>query len=149
MRIESIAGKGTTIRLLLPAAVRNEAAVSLKRTRTILFVDDDSSIRALVSEILRAGGHRVIEAEDGRTALALLRSDDTIDYLFTDMVMPNDMNGVQLMAAARALRPGLPTLLASGYPREALRDMGQIPDDVLFIAKPYSMADLNAHIAGG
>ncbi len=149
LRIESIGGKGTTIRLLLPAEAASAAASSIKRTRTILFVDDDNSIRTLVGEILRAGGHRVIEAEDGRSALNLLRMDDTIDYLFTDMVMPNDMNGVQLMAAARAIRPGLPTLLASGYPREALRDLGQIPDDVMFIAKPYSMADLNAHIAGG
>ena len=149
LRIESIVGKGTTIRLLLPAAVQNEAASAVKRTRTILFVDDDSSIRTLVSEILRASGHHVIEAEDGRTALNLLRTDESIDYLFTDMVMPNDMNGVQLMAAARGIRPGLPTLLASGYPQDALRDMGQIPDDVLFIAKPYSMADLTAHITGG
>ena len=149
LRIESLTGKGTTIRLLLPAAVSNTAASASKRSRTILFVDDDSSIRALVSEILRAGGHRVIEAEDGRAALNLLRADDTIDYLFTDTVMPNDMNGVQLMTAARAIRPGLATLLASGYPRDALRDLGQIPDDVTFLAKPYSMADLNVHIAGG
>ena len=82
-------------------------------------------------------------------ALQFLRKDESIDYLFTDIVMPNDMNGVQLMAAARAIRPGLATLLASGYPREALRDLGQIPDDVMFLAKPYSMADLNVHITGG
>ena len=149
LRIESIAGKGSTIRLLLPAAVSSAASSVIKRTRTILFVDDDGSIRTLVGEILRASGHQVIEAEDGRTALRVLRTDASIDYLFTDIVMPNDMNGVQLMEAAREIRPGLPTLLASGYPREHLRDLGQIPEDVMFIAKPYSMADLNAHISGG
>jgi CheY-like chemotaxis protein len=79
----------------------------------------------------------------------LLQEDASIDYLFTDIVMPNDMNGVQLMRAARAARPGLPTLLASGYPRDALPDLGTIPEDVMFIRKPYSLADLNAYIVGG
>jgi PAS domain S-box-containing protein len=149
LKIESILGKGTTVRILLPV-VPNSAAISSGREhRTILFVDDDSNIRSLVSEMLRISGHTVIEAEDGRTAMSLLQSDHSIDYLFTDIVMPNDMNGVQLMTAARAARPGLPTLLASGYPREVLRDLGQIPEDVSFIAKPYSLTDLNAHLAGG
>jgi PAS domain S-box-containing protein len=149
MRIDTVVGKGTTIRILLPASPMADTAPDVKKQRTILFVDDDSSIRTLVSEVLRTSGHTVIEAEDGHTALNLLQSDDSIDYLFTDIVMPNDMNGVQLMTAARAKRPGLPTLLASGYPREALRDLGQIPEDVMFIAKPYSLSDLNAHLMRG
>jgi CheY-like chemotaxis protein len=111
-------------------------------------VDDDPSIRTLVSEMLRISGHTVIEADDGRTALELLQLHDEIDYLVTDIVMPNDMTGVELMAAARVVRPGLPTLLASGYPRESLRNLGKIPDDVLFITKPYSLSDLNAHLLG-
>jgi hypothetical protein len=59
------------------------------------------------------------------------------------------MNGLQLMTAARAARPGLPTLLASGYPRDVLRDLGSIPEDVSFIAKPYSLSDIDAHITRG
>jgi CheY-like chemotaxis protein len=134
---------------MLPSANAATAANLAKRQRTILFVDDDSSVRSLVGEMLRILGHKVVEAEDGRDALTQLHKDRTIDYLFTDIIMPNDMNGLQLMTAARAARPGLPTLLASGYPREVLRDLGNIPEDVSFIAKPYSLADLNAHISGG
>jgi DNA-binding NtrC family response regulator len=136
------------VRILLPVAADQAATTYTRQARTILFVDDDSSIRSLVSAMLRVSGHKVIEAEDGRTALGLLETDNSIDYLFTDVVMPNDMNGVQLMLAARAVRPGLPTLLASGYPREALTNIGKIPEDVMFITKPYSLVDLNAHIAG-
>jgi PAS domain S-box-containing protein len=148
LRIDSTPGKGTTIRILLPVCATLQAEAPSQRPRTILFVEDDTSIRTLVSEVLRIGGHRVIEADDGRSALALLQQDASIDYLFTDIVMPNDMTGVELMNAARVVRPGLPTLLASGYPREALRDLGKIPDDVMFIAKPYALSDLNAHLAG-
>ena len=149
LRIDSTPGKGTTVRIMLPAAENILADQAVHRTRTILFVDDDASIRTLVSEVLRIGGHTVIEADDGRMALDLLQSNDAIDYLFTDIVMPNDMTGVELMHAARILRPGLPTLLASGYPRESLRDLGKIPDDVNFIAKPYALSDLNAHLTSG
>jgi PAS domain S-box-containing protein len=148
LKIDSTPGKGTTVRILLPVAADQAATTYTRQARTILFVDDDSSIRSLVSAMLRVSGHKVIEAEDGRTALGLLETDNSIDYLFTDVVMPNDMNGVQLMLAARAVRPGLPTLLASGYPREALTNIGKIPEDVMFITKPYSLVDLNAHIAG-
>jgi PAS domain S-box-containing protein len=148
LEIETTPGKGTTVRILLPLAQGFPSGHAVRRPRTILFVDDETSIRLLVSEVLRVNGHKVIEAEDGASALEILRTNDKIDYLVTDIVMPNNMNGVQLMTAARAVRPGLPTLLASGYPQDALRDLGQIPEDVMFINKPYSMADLNAHIVG-
>jgi PAS domain S-box-containing protein len=148
MEIESTEGKGTTIRILLPLAKGCQSTPAVRRPKTILFVDDETSIRMLVSEVLRVNGHRVVEAEDGPAALKILRGNEKIDYLVTDIVMPNNMNGVQLMTAARMVRPGLPTLLASGYPQEALRDLGQIPEDVMFINKPYSMSDLNAHITG-
>jgi PAS domain S-box-containing protein len=149
LRIESVKGRGTTVRIVLPALNAGAATAPGKRARTILVVDDDASIRTLVGEMLRILGHKVVEAEDGRDALRQLEKDDSIDYLFTDIIMPNDMNGLQLVNAARAARPGLPSLLASGYPREVLRDLGNIPEDVSFIAKPYSLSDINAHINSG
>jgi PAS domain S-box-containing protein len=148
LRIESMLGRGTTVRILLPAIDVAAATNIVPRQKTILFVDDDSAIRTLVCEMLRCLGHKVIEAEDGREALALLEKDRTINFLFSDIVMPNHMNGLELMNAARLARPGLPTLLASGYPREVLRDLGDIPEDVCFIPKPYSLADISAHVGG-
>jgi len=147
LRIESVQGRGTTVRILLPAIDATATTVAT-RQKTILFVDDDCAIRTLVCEMLRFLGHKVVEAEDGREALALLERDRTINFLFSDIVMPNDMTGLQLMTAARLARPGLPTLLASGYPREVLRNLGDIPEDVCFIPKPYSLADISAHVGG-
>ncbi len=149
MKIDSEKGRGTTVRILLPAINAAADGVVAKRHRTVLLVDDDTAIRTLVGEMLRILGHKVVEAEDAPDALNHLKKDRTIDFLFTDIIMPNDMNGLQLMTAARAARPGLPTLLASGYPRDVLRDLGSIPEDVSFIAKPYSLSDIDAHITRG
>jgi PAS domain S-box-containing protein len=114
MEIDSVPGKGTTVRVLLPVQQGSQALPAVRQSKTILFVDDETCIRALVSEVLRVNGHKVVEAQDGPAALEILRTNRSIDYLVTDIVMPNNMNGVQLMTAARQVRPGLPTLLASG-----------------------------------
>jgi len=110
--------------------------------RTVLLVDDDDSVLSLLGEIITAMGHKVYMAHDGRDALLCLLRHKSIDCLFTDVVMPNGMSGVQLMSAARAVRPGLPGLLASSYPRDDVSAMGEIPADVNFVAKPYLLTDL-------
>ena len=84
----------------------------------------------------------MIEADDASDAIRQIEKDLSINHLFTDIVMPNDMNGVELMAKARELRPELPALLTSGYTRDALRETTGLPDDVAFLPKPYKMADL-------
>ena len=110
--------------------------------RTVLLVDDDSSVLSLLGETIAAMGHKVIVAHDGPDALRCLLRHRSIDCLFTDVVMPNGMTGMQLMVAARAVRPGLPAVIASAYPREDVCAMGDIPSDVNFIAKPYLLTDL-------
>jgi DNA-binding NtrC family response regulator len=60
--------------------------------------------------------------------------------------MPNGINGVELAKEARSIRPGLPALLASGYPRDVLRNIAQLQDDVMFMQKPYTIDKLQAHI---
>lgn len=115
-------------------------------SRTVLLVEDDDQIITLVSQTLTSLGHKVVAARDGQDALRVIRRIPTIDYLFTDIVMPNGMNGVQLMNAARAERPGLRTLLTSARSREEVRRLGKIPYDVAFIAKPYSLTDVHAYL---
>ena len=105
LRIESIQGVGSTVKIMLPFMEPKAATARGKPTRTVLLVDDDTNIRALVGEMLKILGHKVIEARDAQDALECLNNDRSIDYLFSDIVMPNDMNGVQLMQAARAVRP--------------------------------------------
>jgi YesN/AraC family two-component response regulator len=80
-------------------------------------------------------------AADAHAALAILARDEPIDILFSDIVMPKGMDGIQLAREAAALRPGLRVVLASGYPRGALSDRG-LSKDFDFIAKPYRWTDL-------
>ncbi len=115
-------------------------------SRTVLLVEDDDQVLTLVSQTLMSLGHQVVTARDGQDALRVVRANPTIDYLFTDIVMPNGMNGVQLMNAARAERPGLRTLLTSVRSREEVRALGKIPYDVAFIPKPYSLTDVHAYL---
>jgi CheY-like chemotaxis protein len=114
------------------------------RRRTVLLVDDDTDVLMLLGETMTGLGHRVIKAQDGRAALECLLKYSAIDCIFSDVVMPHGMNGVQFAAAARAIRPNLPVLLASCYSFESIRRLGAIPEGVDFIAKPYTLTDLFA-----
>lgn len=109
------------------------------RAKTILLVEDDKVVRMLTSELLAELSYRVFEAEDAHAALTILQSDQPLDLLMTDIRLP-DMDGYQLMAIARQLRPELRGLFASGYGDSAEfleLDTGTAPR-VESICKPYS-----------
>jgi PAS domain S-box-containing protein len=144
--IDSVEGGGTTVRIFLPALASEEKLAAVTPHRTVLLVDDEYAIRSLVGEMLRGLGHTVLEAEDARDALRQLQTNASIDYLFTDIIMPNGINGLELLEEARSIRPGLPALVASGYSREVLRNIAQLQDDVMFLQKPYTIDKLQAHI---
>ena len=108
----------------------------------ILVVEDDALVRDHVVTLLESLGHRVVQAGDGAAALEVLRRDTGFDLLFSDVMMPGGISGGQLAAEARRIVPGLPVLLTSGYPDEALADSGA--DAPLLLAKPYRRAELQA-----
>jgi CheY-like chemotaxis protein len=149
LRLNSEVGKGTTAELWLPAAdavLRPEppqpataSAVEPASGAAILLVDDDALIAMSTADMLEDLGHRVLQAGSGQAALDLLRSEAPIDLLMTDYAMPR-MNGAQLAAAARALRPDLPVLLATGYAE--LPPGSNLPR----IGKPYQQEQLAAAI---
>lgn len=111
------------------------------RAAVILVVDDDALINLNAIDMVEQLGHTALEAYSGRDALAILASDQTIDLLITDYAMPG-MTGVELAHAARALRPGLPIVLATGY--------SELPDgvdiDLPRLSKPYQQSDLARHL---
>jgi CheY-like chemotaxis protein len=84
---------------------------------TILFVEDESELRSLVTGMLSARGFRVFAAADGYDAVRIL-AQHHVDLLFTDVVMPG-MDGVQLASQARTMRPGIKVLFATGYVQRA------------------------------
>jgi len=104
---------------------------------TILVVEDDTIVRMLIVDVLEELEFKVLEADGSEAALALLEDADlTIDLLMTDVGLPG-MDGKQLAARARELRPSLPTLFASGYAENI-----EVPPGMSVIGKPFSIDQL-------
>ena len=112
-----------------------------RNAATILVVDDDALINMNAVDMVEQLGHVALEAYNGRDALAILASEQAVDLMITDYAMPG-MNGVELATQARALRPGLPILLATGY--------SELPGGVEIalpqLSKPYQQVDLANHL---
>jgi signal transduction histidine kinase/CheY-like chemotaxis protein len=144
LELSSTVGKGTTATLLLPVSTAEpeaespaNAAQKAHQSAVILFVDDDPLIAMSTTEMLEDLGHRVIGANSGQHALDILRSEQQIDLMMTDHVMPG-MTGIELAAASRQVRPSLPILLATGYAE--LPEGAQL--DLPRLAKPYHQEQL-------
>ena len=152
-------GKGTTVRLLLPAvASRADRRVEAPRLRlvpnrnaTILVVEDEAYVLATTAALLRTLGYRVIEAGDGPAALTALKVARRVDALFTDIVMPKGMSGYELARQARAFQPDLKVIYTSGYAESVLAGQGSADQDDILLPKPYTKSELAAaieHILG-
>jgi PAS domain S-box-containing protein len=144
LQLASTVGNGTTATLVLPVATAAPQAESpahvaakVNRSAVILFVDDDPLIAMSTTEMLEDLGHRVIGANSGLHALDIIKSDQPIDLMVTDHVMPG-MTGIELAAASREVRPSLPILLATGY--ADLPEGSQL--DLPRLAKPYHQDQL-------
>ena len=122
------------------AAIGRDSGRPAQQGETILVVEDDPDVLRLVVEELTYIGYRVLIATNADEALNIIRRNDEIDVLFSDIHMPGGMNGVQLTVEAHRLRPALKVLLTSGYPA-ALRDQ-DIPGEMEVLRKPYQPDEL-------
>jgi CheY-like chemotaxis protein len=153
VKIYSEVGHGTRITLYLPRTVAAEreaepAAAPAVRAHpagheTILVVEDSESVRKVAVSILRGLGYQVLEAEDGPSALTILASSEVIDLLFTDLIMPNGIDGEELLKRAHVLRPGLKALFTSGYSEHFLQSRGNADVGVPLLNKPYRVQKLS------
>ncbi|KIQ30798.1 response regulator [Pseudomonas viridiflava] len=106
-------------------------------TSTILVVEDDTIVRMLIVDVLEELEYTVLEAEDAMTALEIIKDETRIiDLMMTDQGLP-DLKGTELAKKARALRPKLPVLFASGYSENI-----EVPAGMHSIGKPFSIDDL-------
>jgi len=152
-RIESRIGQGTSVLLLLPVTTLPEGAAEdrpeatagpARRLATILVVDDDQDMRRMLVESLQALGCRTLEAADGPAGLAAVEREPP-DLVLLDFAMPG-MNGAEVAAAIRNLRPDLPIVFASGYAETAAIKRVAGPD-IPMLRKPFRVNDLQAVLA--
>ncbi len=150
LSIASEPGQGTTIRIFLPRSREEKfdrehgaatAATPPRGHETVLLVEDEAGVRQYCVEQLRDLGYTVLEAGDAETALLALEEHPGIELLLTDVGLPG-VNGGELAKRAQAKRPELAVLFASGYPREIVRQRGQLQPGIKLLAKPYTRMQL-------
>ncbi|WP_238232828.1 hybrid sensor histidine kinase/response regulator [Methylobacterium thuringiense] len=158
VRIYSEPGKGTMVCVYLPRhrgeAEASEAVPDLseaaraKAGETVLVVDDEPTVRMLVTEVLEDLGYAAIEAADGASGLKVLQSDVRVDLLVTDVGLPGGMNGRQMADAAKVSRPGLKVLFITGYAENAALNHGHLSPGMEILVKPFALEALATRIRG-
>jgi PAS domain S-box-containing protein len=140
--IESRPGEGSTIAIYLPAVVSEAHEDHRAHVECVLIVEDEPDLMDVAASLFTSMGYDVLTASSGREAMDVLEQRD-VDILFTDIVMPNGMDGLELAAYTRTHYPETKIILASGYPLPALKQRhGQDLNDFAFVNKPYRLADL-------
>ncbi|MCJ2088508.1 ATP-binding protein [Methylobacterium sp. E-005] len=156
VRIYSEVGDGTTICLYLPRhygeTEQADVMASLgdapraEQDQTVLIVDDEPTVRMLVTEVLEDLGYTAIEAADSQAGLKVLQSDVRIDLLVTDVGLPGGMNGRQMADAGRVSRPDLKVLFITGYAENAVVGNGHLEPGMAVLTKPFVMEALATRI---
>ena len=150
VRIESSPGRGTTVRLLLPASTEPSASEGTDASRSpvlgngdvVLVVEDDDALRALVERMLRAGNYAAIGVPDPAAALALAGAPNRrLDLVLTDLLMPG-MSGAELARRLGELRPELPVIYMSAYTADILEELLEAGASPVVLEKPFSQRQL-------
>lgn len=161
VRIESAPGKGTTVHLLIPVSTEPApslpssappptppppAPVAAKQGGTVLVVDDEAIIRSSLRRALGRLGYRVLEAGDGPSAVAALRSaEPPVDLVILDLVLPG--GGAAVFELVKAIRPDVKVLISSGYSPEEQMAKALASRADGFLPKPYEIGELRAAVA--
>jgi CheY-like chemotaxis protein len=155
VHLDTKLGQGTTVTLHLPRsnqapdAVAPRELVDLEAGKRVqgsagvaLLVEDDEQVAALVTEMLGALGYQVVRAASAKSALGALADNRSLDLVLSDIMMPGDMNGLDLAREVRRLRPALPLMLSSGYAEAVAREAEA--EGIGILRKPYTLEALDA-----
>jgi two-component system, cell cycle sensor histidine kinase and response regulator CckA len=151
IKLYSEPGLGTSIKMYFPRTTtadskqentKSKVTKIQEHNKTILVVEDEIHLKELAVELLGIYGYNTLQAEDGEAAIKIIRSNQHIDLLFSDIVMPGGMNGYQLASKARELRPDLKIQLTSGLADKKPANERQAELGLHFLQKPYTQADL-------
>ena len=119
---------------------------ALGGSETILVTEDDAGVREYVIGQLTHRGYRVLAASDGASAFKVAQSTPGIDLLFTDIVMPGSIDGIELAKRLARIRPGMRFLFTSGYSEQALLSHTPLPGGSPVLSKPYGAIALARRI---
>jgi PAS domain S-box-containing protein len=141
---------GTSVKLYMPRShdgsaetiAKDDAVETARGSKRILVVEDDSDVRKIPAAILRDRGYEVVEAEDGAEAIDHLNAGQPFDLLFTDVVLPGGMSGVEIAEAAIRLQPDIKVLYTTGYAENTIVHHGKLDPGVTLVNKPYRRAEL-------
>jgi CheY-like chemotaxis protein len=155
VRIYSEVGEGTTVKLYLPRAAEGAVEVDTVQAvetsshgghETVLVVEDHEALRNYSSGILRELGYKVLEADSGLAALDVLRANNDIALLFTDVVLPGGMDGRQLAREVGIARPDIRVLFTTGYTQNAIVHHGRLDVGIALLSKPFTFNALAAKV---
>lgn len=157
MKIDSIVGKGTTVTLFLPEAteeidklensnIAKPGLGKLTGVETILVTEDESRVRNFATRSLKSLGYDVIEAKDASEAMRIIETNNEIDILFSDNMLPGKMKGIELANQARELRPELKVILTTGFTSREGKFADIYDGKFPLLIKPYSIEELSNQI---
>jgi PAS domain S-box-containing protein len=154
-RISSQIGRGSSVCLYFPRylgdtevpAVSEHAVLVKGNGERVLVVDDEASVRMVVTDVLRKIGYDSVQASDALAGLKMLQSPTRIDLLVTDVGLPGGINGRQMAEAARLLRPELKVLFITGYAENVVMGHGDLDRGMEVLTKPFPMAELASRVS--
>jgi two-component system NtrC family sensor kinase len=149
--ITSVEGRGTSITIYLPrsheapqpVAPQSHAQAPADPAGTVLLVEDNSDVAEVGADLLRQLGYRVRSVANAQAAVAALRLDSDVDLVFSDILMPGGMNGLDLAREIAARFPTIPVLLTTGYSASAQE---AVRHGVVVLQKPYDLEALRRNI---
>jgi len=148
--INNQAATGTTIELYLPRSETeittpkriNSTPEPLRGSERILVVEDDDLVREIPVNILRDQGYEIVEAKNGLEAINLLQSEKPFALLFTDVILPGNINGADIAATAKMKYPDIKIIFTTGYSQDVLMKDGTIEQSTTIVNKPYTRSEL-------
>jgi len=150
INVQSKVGSGTAFRLYLPRVATDRTTISQTSApvqasggrETILVVEDNEEVRRIVIRQLAEMGYRVLDVGNAMDAIEILTAGDKVDLLFTDIVMPGQLNGLELARVVAERWPALKVILTSGFPETTLNGHVGSPAGMRLLSKPYRKTDL-------
>lgn len=148
--VSSEEGEGTTVKLFMPRSAEDvvkeiasgEINIPTTGSERILVVEDDENVRNISVSILSEQGYDVIDVVDGNEAIEHLKSGTIFDLLFTDVVLPGGMNGVEIAKQAGEIQPNIKVIFTTGYTESSITHGGKLNQGISLLNKPYRRAQL-------